>query len=386
MLKVDRDPMHSTVPDELWLRFLRYLDIVSITMMGATCRRYNRISKDLTLWKNLVFDWENVRSNLPVFKSFFDKATMANKVEKTKFNNKSKLEVNNIFLASLVVKSKESLKVLIFSSSMKIRNVALEKFGCLTKLEVLDMTMDPSKTSSKKVTTDGVKAIAKMKNLKELRIQRCDKVPEEDLIHLFNELKNLVVVDMYNPFHGTVLTDGAVKILARNNPNLEHLNLAQSLHHFEYLDNLVRSDTKADTLKDLAQNCPKFHHLNAELFWKDSLKALIHFKKLRYLLLGDSKLSDDTLQKIAKRNNELKHLNLGGCEGVQDGGVRAIIQHCPNIEYLHLAHTSVSKEVILEVVMSCKELTNLYLSGIIDVTYEFINNLKKEHPHISIFY
>jgi len=387
------DPVHSKVPDELWLKLLSYLDIVSIFKMGATSRRYNNISKDPTLWKNLEFDWESVRLNVPAIEAILDRAT---KLEKIEFTNENMWLVDDKILTSLIVKAKESLKVLTLGVKMMTKNVTVKRFELLKKLEVLNLHMDTRiSPEGERITRVGVNAIAKLKNLKELRIPVCDKLKEKDLIHLFNELENLVVVDlttndmsMHNWYKYrndiTALTDASVKILARNNPNLEHLNLCHMQHTYTSSDFWAYRHTQNSTLKELAQNCPKLHHLDATRLNENSLSALVLFKNLRYLKLDDTHLSDDLLHEIAKNNSSLTELSLRWNENCS-GGVRSVIQYCPNIKKIFLP-CFVSTEVIKEVLVAFEGLIFLGISEKHEKhqTKIFINNLKKKRPSCQI--
>ena len=51
----------------------------------------------------------------------------------------------------------------------------------------------------------------------------CEKVTSKDLSHLFQKLNNLELVDLSECKTG--VTNGTLKVLAQNNPRLEHLVL-----------------------------------------------------------------------------------------------------------------------------------------------------------------
>lgn len=343
-LKVDNDELHSVIPDELWLdHILCYLSIVDICRMGATSRRYNVLCKDPALWKDLVFDWANVKRSLKSINKVLERAI---KVEKLRFTNKSyDISPDEKTMTSVVERVKDSLKVLILDTEIVPRNGAVVKFGCLSKLEVLDFPAD-------KLGSSGVNAIAKLKNLRELKIAGCEEVTPKDLSHLFQELKNLMVVDLTDC--KDAVTNGTIKTLANNNPNLEHLVLDEC-------DKL-----QGNGLNALGDNC----------------------KKLKYLTLeGCYEVGDSSIQRIAKNCPDLKHLSLSLCSGVRDAGIKALAQNCPKLQHLNVFGCQfLSEKVIKQAVVQCKDLKYICTRGILYVTDQFIEKLRKEYPGLEILH
>jgi len=342
--QVDEDSdLHSVIPDELWLRILGSLGIVDICRVGGTSRRYNILCKDPTLWKDLIFDWANVKRSLKSINKVLDRAI---KVEKLRFTNKSyDISPDEKTMTSVIERVKDSLKVLILDTEIVPRNSAVAKFGCLSKLEVLDFPSD-------KLATSGVNAIAKLKNLRELRIPGCEVVTSKDLSHLFQELKNLVLVDLTDC--KDAVTNGTIKALAKNNPNLEHLVLDEC------------DKVQGNGLNVLGDNCKKLKYLTAE---------------------GCYELGDSSVQRIAKNCFELKHLSLSLCSGVRDAGIKALAQNCPKLQHLNLfGCTFLSEKVIKQIVAECKELKYICTRGILYISDQFIDKLRKEHPSLQILH
>lgn len=400
----DTNCMWGNLPDEVWLKFLGYLGTVDISMVGATSHRFNILSKDVKLWEKLEFDIANINASLEAVKGVVERAT---KVKEIKFTNQKMEEFDDMAVASLLSIAKETLKILIFSPEVKLKNEAVMKFDCLTKLEVLDFSYYTLKST-------GVNAIAKLKKLKELKIPILDEdlfswtdsimleIEEEiNLTPLFTDLKNLVVVDLtYIP-----ITDATLSLLARNNPNLEHLNITT----FSILDRDWPS------LQVLAQNCPNLWYLDLTghiSMSGDSFNAVAQCKNLQHLVLESCfALNDITLQNIAKNNPKLKHvnlefctdvkdsgvktlaqncpnlefLNLDGCSGVKDGGVRALAQNCPNLQYISICDCkTLSKEVLYAVLMACKQLTYIGICKSRKISTKFVKGLEKKYPKIVI--
>jgi len=327
-IRWDTNCMWGKLPDELWLRILGHLDkLASVSMVGATSRRFNRLSKDTKLWKKIEFDIENIMqawnmSKWESVKGVLERSTMLKEI---KFTNRNMLDVDDMAVASLIAMAKDTLKILIFGPEVKLQNETVVRFESLSKLEVLDFSYNTLNIS-------GVNAISKLKNLRELRIplERYKRVvpmgQEIDLTPLFLDLKKLEVVDLaYIP-----ITDATVSLLARNNPNLEHLNIAScSIHSRTW-----------PSLQDLARHCPKLWHLDLTghmAMSGVSFSALARCKNLEFLFLEHcSDLSDATLQNIAKNCHKLRLVNLKYCKGVRDGGVMALAKNCPNLQCLNL--------------------------------------------------
>jgi len=371
--------MWGKLPDELWLRILGHLDKVDICLVGATSRRFNRMSKDTKLWEKIEFDMEMINSSLEAVKSVMERATT---LKEMKFTNKKMEDVEDMAVASLIVMAKETLKILIFSPEVKLENEAVLRFECLAKLEVLDF-------SYYTLNNSGVKAISKLKKLRELKIPILDEdlrswkdsimleiEQEIDLTPLFKELRNLEVVDLtYIP-----ITDATLSLLAKNNPNLEHLNITSCS---------IR-DRDWPSLQDLAQHCPKLWNLDLTghiTMSSDSFNALAQCKNLQHLVLEHCfDLSDGTLQNIAKNCTKLRHVNLEYCKRVKDGGVKALAQNCPNLQFLNLeGNKTLSKDVIVEVMMACKQLTEVHICKSRKISRKFLERITKKYPDIEIY-
>jgi len=325
--------MWGNLPDELWLRILGHLDnLVSVSVVGATSRRFNRLTKDTKLWKKIEFDIKNINASLEAVQGVLERATI---VKEIKFTNRNWKQVDDAAVASLLVMAKDTLKVLVFGPKVKLQNQEVLKLECLTKLEVLDFSVYT-------LPIAGVNAISKLKNLRELKIplERFNRVvpwgQEIDLTPLFTELKNLVVVDL-TYMH---INDATLSLLARNNPNLEHLNITTcSLR--------VRA---WPSLKDLARHCPKLGYLDLtghRTMSGNSFNALAQCKNLQHLVLKECvDLSDGTLQKIARNCPKLRHVNLTDCRGVKYGGVKALAKKCPNLQFLNLDECKLSSKIV----------------------------------------
>ena len=353
----------GAVPDELWIKILGYLNTVDISMVGATCRRLNKLSQDPSLWRKLKFDTANIVANLWAVECVIDRAVKATEMRLT---NKKNKEIDGMILALLIVKAKETLKVLVLSPEIKLGCEAVGKFGCLSKLEVLDFSFE-------KICIMGVKVIATLKGLRELKIPSfLTTKRDSEFRYLFNELKNLVKVDM----RSVSITSGTFTTLTRNNSNLETLNL-----------NI--KDSHNISLGDLVQKCPNLKSLNIGIrrMSDEGINDLVHAKKLQCLELSWlSQLTDRTLQNIAKNCVQLRELNLICCEGVKDEGIRAIAQNCPNLERLFLwGCDALTQKVIEELVMACKKLTGLLLPKFVGIeTKHFKKKLRKNRPKLAV--
>jgi len=313
--------MHFNIPNEIWLRIMSYLSMQDIIGMGATSQRYHQLSKDPSLWKSLVFNWKTIQGNLRGFHGIINRAT---KLEKLSITNNTEVDVDHKTIVSVIKRAKTTLKVLILDRDinseenqdmeMDLGNHTIEKFRHLKKLEVLHF-------SAENLQSDGVIALGRLRNLTQLKMTGgCNEVMEEDLNYLFEELNNLVMVDLSEC--DQVMTDEVVEILARNNPNLERLVL---------------------------DDCVKLQGFG---FWAPIFKNLKHLS-----LSGCYNVTDAAIQKMANSCSHLESINLKGCVLVEDSGVKSLAQKCPNLQSINLEGCNINSENCLSLLWeNCKKL------------------------------
>jgi bacterioferritin-associated ferredoxin len=57
-------------------------------------------------------------------------------------------------------------------------------------------------------------------------------------------------------------------------------------------------------------------------------------------------ISDRTIKEIAKSFHKLEHLDIYGCDGVTNSGIRAIARSCPKLKHLDLGNTMIGNSAI----------------------------------------
>ena len=311
----------NEVPDEIWLKILGHLSIVDISRVGATCTRLYILSKDPSLWETLHFDIASMSSSLGAVESIIDRGA---NVKEMRFTNLKNKKFDSMAVVSLIVRARKTMKVLILSCGIELENVAVARLGCLVRLEVLKLVME-------RISTSGVKAIAKLKNLKEFTIPLSfPSLKDKDLRYLFGELKNLVVVDLCY----IEIAKDTFKTLAQNNPSLETVNLPYCC--------MAGNSSQKPSLKDITENCPNLKHLNLS-GWEgiddDDINSLVQSKKLLHLNFSwcnqTTQMTDNMLLNISKNCSELKYLGLRGLI-VKYDFIKALAQNCPFLRHVQI--------------------------------------------------
>lgn len=329
------------LPEEMWLNVFSYLGQEDLTNVSETSRRFNKLGRDPCLWRQLLLDWSSIRDSSQSVNRLVDRC---DRLEKVKLTNKMFDDAaNDKTMMSVVLRAKESLRMLTVEPEIMMKNDSVARMSCLSRLEAVDLSGD-------KVTSTGIDALAKLSQLKELKMPSCEKVTSKDWCRLFQELKNLEVVDVSDCKNG--ITNGVVKILAENNPKLEHLVLDE---------------------------CEKVSGLNPLADFNKNLKHLS--------LEGCYQVKDGGIVKIAKQCPGLSFLSLSLCSAVGDAALRALASNCHQLEHLNLLGcTFINQKTIKLVTDSCPDLRYLSVRGILGVTAQFVDQLRKDNPQLEVLH
>lgn len=156
------------------------------------------------------------------------------------------------------------------------------------------------------------------------------------------------------------------KSLSRVDLRMCRINPA-SVAHLAVLPNLTYlnlTDCRSLLIQDLLpvlKACMKISCLGLSLnknIDDDCVDIILsHLRKLAYIFLVSTAISDQALNFMAEKGHSLVHIDIGHNKKVTDAGVRVVSEKCPNLDYFGL--------------MSCKL-----------VKEQAVNELVKRFPHI----
>lgn len=335
---------HGTVPDEIWLRILGTLNQTEKIQMSKTSRRFNRLCKDSSLWRTVRLDFASVKNSSSGLSTFLSQLAA---VERIVVTNETYESYSEKALMSILLKTKDTLKHLVISPEVVLKNESVVSLGVLENLESLDLSGD-------NVTSTGLAALGKLRQLRQLRLCCLEKVNPKELAAFFSAGSGqLELLDVSDSRKG--VTNGPVVALAKHSPLLKHLVLDEC-------------DSITDTaLKALSEHCPLLEHLSVE---------------------GCYLLNDASIGRLARTCRNLRFLSLGLCgSAVKDTGIRALADNCPHLEHLNLFGATFVTEKGLQYLLShCPSLRYLQIQGILGISAHFLQQTKTNYPHVEVDY
>ena len=90
------------------------------------------------------------------------------------------------------------------------------------------------------------------------------------------------------------------------------------------------------------------------------LAACQHCSRLRSMCVQNAKLHNSTITSLATRfRDQLNHLDLTGCRGFDDLGIKALAAYCPELEMLKVAGTPLTDDGLIAVLKNCPKIREL---------------------------
>ncbi|KAF2746635.1 RNI-like protein [Sporormia fimetaria CBS 119925] len=189
-------------------------------------------------------------------------------------------------------------------------------------------------------------------------------------------------------------TNSAMKIVAKNCPKLEQLNVS-------WCNNI---DTRG--LKQVVQLCPRLKDLRAgevrgfddvgfmfELFKRNTLERLVlmncdslNDESLAALVEGVGSEIDILTGRAIVAPRRLKHLDLTRCRGISDDGILKLEGNVPFLEGLQLSKcSSLTDEPLVGLLPTCPVLTHLELEELGSLTNDVLKTLAGSPcaPHLK---
>lgn len=308
------------LPDDVFARILSYLPKILLVRLSIVNSRWYRICYDASLWRNICvpFDYRH---------NFSDRILMKLTAYSRNVNKLCFVECVNLSDDSLCFISEHcpNMKKLqlcgcvqitdigmmhIARRSTKLRKLGIAKTMITNKsLNVLlqnNLFLTSLEASTQACTVDTFKALKRCKNFQKLKVY---EISEEVLVkddHIY-------------------LDDEMLEAIGKSCPNLTHLALIYD--NVEITDSSVGVLGKGSPLLRTVEidSCP--------FVGDDGVRALLENCSLEQLHLGESKITDATLCRIAKYLPMIRSLKLEHSD-ITDFGMIQLMEHCKYLEEL----------------------------------------------------
>ncbi|XP_011863072.1 PREDICTED: F-box/LRR-repeat protein 4-like [Vollenhovia emeryi] len=323
----------STLPDEMILKILKYLDIRSLCHMSTMNKRLNNLTRDGSLFKclNLL--------NMREVPSIYQDNIISYFTSRCKYLQK-------LHLSSSIISTLELRKLL---------DICSER---LTHLRL-------SYCSLKSTAFDDI-------------AERCNNLQVLDL-SLWE------VRDSFESILSADITLRVCKLLERN-PRLRELNLDsgdEDLLESNFFYVSINVDSIATQLRD---SCPNVEIRNISGYdctiTSEGIDALAECKNLRKLNIEDDYWIDESLEPIGE--DSLRRL-FSACQRLEEiklmnyhDNVGELLTLCKNLKEVHLKVLPLN---VLTLPLQCPKLQKIYF---VKGDEELIHRMKQEYPHVSL--
>lgn len=218
--------------DEMVLYIFRLLPRKVLVDMSLLSRRFRKLSRDDSLWTELILDYEDIKQDADCCRKLVDRCIKLSSLKITDNRNRERLQIRKIM--TVVSRAKETLKSLkVDESILEWTPTAMTKLGRLENLKSLTLTFstDPNAYNSH-AGANMLEVLAKLNKLEELKlsITYFYKRSRSLLVmrRVFQQLKKLKKVEMDIPEED--FDDSLVVAIAENNPELQVLRFEN--YHF----------------------------------------------------------------------------------------------------------------------------------------------------------
>lgn len=338
----------SILPNEIILHIFQYLDLKSLSICAQVNRRLNELCQDQTLYQNI---------SLKIFWNLVNVSTLnylLNKVSYIKKLDLSWCNETQIFFHHR----------LHFDYHKKLASVIEGASKTLTHLSLNDNYF---------VDGDVIQAISYCKELVDLRLH-----------HTFNwiraplyGLNKLVTLDLSL----THINDGDLLHLLKCTPQLEHLIL-------DLCENLLIMDTIVEHMIKYNTAIKTFSSWKTISFTSDGIKKFRYCENLEELDLGWCLVNidpGDCLSEIAMGCKKLRRLILSEWRGVSDQSLMPIILSCKELHQLDLLGLkNITSEVCEKALFLLPKLRLLDISFCDSVPQREVDIWRQQYPHITI--
>ncbi|ERL87168.1 F-box/LRR-repeat protein 4 [Dendroctonus ponderosae] len=338
----------NLLPNEIILKVFQCLDLKSLSRCAQVNRRWNKLAQDQTLYRNI---------SLKIYWYLVNEQTLDFFINKIQNVKKLDLSWCNQYQISFN-------KRLDYDYHCKILSLLEESSRTITHLSMNDNYF---------VDSDVLNKIVCCKELTELRLH-----------HTFNwirwpkdQLTKLVTLDLSIT---NIIDEDLIQILMAN-PNLEHLVLDLCEHLF-MMNSVVETVTLFNK-KLKTWSSWKTDSLTSDAVRKFSLCSNLEELDLGWCLLDS--VPGDSLAEIANGCKRLKRLILSQWRGATDQSLMPIIISCKDLTQLDLIGIkNISSELCEKALFRLPKLRLLDISFCDGVRQEEVAIWRQQYPHITI--
>ena len=321
--------------DEVVLIILRLLPQKDLVTVSLVNRRFRYLSKDPSLWTELILDVKNIKQNAESCRKLVDRCEKLASLYITNISGYS----SKLNIMTVVIRAKESLKSLKVHHSMaEWTPAAVAKLGSLKNLTRLSLSFNSDSKSANSYV--GAEMLEELKNLDQLEVltlvirnYHSGYVKSfEVLERVFQQLKKLKEVKLYPGCYG----ENLVISLAENNPDLKV---------FEGMDFSSLSD---ETIEVLVNSCPGLEEffISSSHSENEIIKLSSYWPNLKCLQVCGIDLKDEKLVEYAEKFRSLERLILDYCPYVTYSGIERLVNSAEKLKYLSLWAPKVTKDLV----------------------------------------
>ncbi|XP_060530492.1 F-box/LRR-repeat protein 4 [Cylas formicarius] len=337
----------SNLPHEIVLHIFHYLDLKSLSRCAQVNRKWNQISGDQSLYQNISFKIYWYLVDDGTLKHFTDTCTNIRKLDLSWCNT------NQLFHHKLNHEYQKSLKRLLSKNQTTLSHLNLN--------------------DNYFVDNELMYTISECSELIDLRLHhthRWSTAPLEDL-------HKLVTLDLSL----TQIHDSDLIKIIKANPNLENLIL-------DLCEHLVQLDHVIEVVVKYAKNLKTWSSWKTVSFTSEGLKNFQYLSNLEELDLGWCLISSDPgncLLEIASGCKKLRRLVLSEWRGASDQLIMPVILSCKELSQLDLLGIkNITSELCEKILLLLPKLRLLDISFCDTVRHDEVQIWRQQYPHITI--
>ncbi|XP_006266653.2 F-box and leucine-rich repeat protein 13 [Alligator mississippiensis] len=227
------------------------------------------------------------------------------------------------------------------------------------------------------------KSIGECKNLQDINLSECRELNDESMRLISEGCSALLYLNLSY----TDITNGTLRVLSRNFPNLQHLSLAycrkftdkglrylasgKGCHKLIYLDLSGCIQISCDGFRYIASGCNKIQHLiinDMPTLTDRCIQALVEkCQQITSVVFLDSPhLSDTAFKALAEC--KLVKVRIEGNNRITDLSFKLMSKSCPYIKHIYMADCQKITDVGLKIISSLKYILVLNLADCIRIS------------------
>ena len=245
-----------TLPRELQLHILGLLPLPGLLRLSETCHRLKDLARDPSLWKELTLTYNMIKNNTKACREHVGRCS----------------SLKELFICGQEGFTRSDITISVVLNNLKdLRILKISSFHAKFK--------------------DLVALFSSLKKLEEVKIRKC-LINNEDLVieSLVVNNPNIHHLDIYRDSLVTRLTSRSLDSIAENCPLLTHINignrnvmtndglikLVSKCSKLKYA-NFEKTQIEDNTLEMLARDCPDLEHLDISYCYAITLQGVEAF-------------------------------------------------------------------------------------------------------------